>query len=236
MKRALALLVMIVFALGLSGCTVGQQLFVEGWMKEWAFEHAGDIAGRQFGVPSSDNGVNAVLDGVDTVKAIAEADDKMEKARTTRDAAAMDEVLKKYPNFGSYLISRSALALEQGDLDKADSLSTKASKVSTPGRVYDLAEQEMQEVQLVADRVGGSGLTSPKYKSRAQCEAIYDTLLTDAEVLTSDHRAPSQDIQAGWRSERKNCATLFPDGRRPADQSMNGVITSIARSTSDSVL
>ena len=45
-----------------------------------------------------------------------------------------------------------------------------------------------------------------------QCEAVYDTLLADAQALTSDHRAPAPDTQVGWRREREKCATLFPGG------------------------
>jgi hypothetical protein len=174
MKKVLqpAILVLLVGTLALApmGCLPGGKelamAFVEEWMEDnnispTTFVGVANIGRRLASGSTGDPKADAALETASIIRTFLEAESLMDKGRKTDDATAMEGAIKLRPNDWSYQLSRSTLALKQGEEDKGTA-------------VYSFAYN-----------------CNLRDKNRSATTRFYNQVITEYEVVVKGTRFPS---------------------------------------------
>jgi hypothetical protein len=201
-RRIVALLLVAVMAV--AGCDEDLAL-AQDFIKQWALDHAAEIAKNQMGLPSGDAYVDAAVEAGKPILELKEADEAMATGRAKQDPKAMDAALKLRPKDWSYQLSRASLALQLGDMPTV----TKywyPSFEAAPGSVDGIAKyqrQQGQELELVHQRISRGDGSITGYRSYAQCTTLYDQLHDLSLKVTEITKLPSY-----WADRRKDCEQI----------------------------
>jgi hypothetical protein len=178
-------LVLLVGTLALAplGCLPGGKelamAFVEEWMEDnnispTTFVGLANIGRRLASGSTGDPKADAALGTASMIRAFLEAESLMDKGRKTDNATAMEGAIKLRPNDWSYQLSRSTLALKQGEEDKgtavysfAYSCMIRDKNRSATTRFYN---QAITEYEVVV-----KGPRFPSFKAETQAK-VYDEL------------------------------------------------------------
>ena len=176
-RRWLALLVTLFLVVG---CSEDMAL-AQDFIKQWAFDHAPQIASNQLGIPSGDPYVDAAVEAGKPIADLLTADADMAQGRKNSDPVAMDAALKLRPHDWSYETSRANLALQLGDVSGYNSRFSGATEDST-GVVSNDAffAQDYSELVNIHNRLTRGAGSISGYKSYTQCTTLYKRLQDEA--------------------------------------------------------
>jgi hypothetical protein len=124
---------------------------------------------------SDDEDANAVLGAYGAVSGVIGADKAMDEARASGDAAAMDKVIAIRPNDWTYHVTRSVLAVVQGDDARVTAEDETANRLAADRHVSDaqFARQIIRDYEAIV----------PNPETHVQCYAIYSDLADQYAVL-----------------------------------------------------
>ena len=197
MRRTLLVLSVCFALVLLTSCdfTPQDREMVRGFIEEWArsrnmhpMNDDGSInlsglwnaSSRFITGRSGDDEVDAVLDAVDMVMNLQEADKLMAEGRVKRDVGLMDQAIQSRPGDWTYRTSRAAVALEQNDVSGFQAQMDTAQQL--------IAERGIQDPLWISNRIIGdlevaqATLSSSSFSSQEQCTALYTTLSQQYEV------------------------------------------------------
>ncbi|MEA2537333.1 MAG: hypothetical protein QOF11_1567 [Chloroflexota bacterium] len=201
-RRVLALL--LVTALAVAGCDEDLAL-AQDFIKQWALDHAGEIAKNQMGLPSGDAYVDAAVEAGGPILQLKEADEAMAKGRANQDPKSMDAALKLRPKDWTYQLSRADLALQLGDMTTVTKYwyPSFENAPGTPGGIEAYQRQQGQELELVHKRISRGDGSITGYRSYAQCTTLYDQLRQLSLKVTEVSKPPSY-----WADRRQDCEQI----------------------------
>ena len=167
-----AVLVLLVGTLALAplGCLPGGKelamAFVEEWMEDnnispTTFVGIANIGRRLASGSTGDPKADAALATASMIRVFLEAESLMDMGRKTDNATAMEAAIKLRPSDWSYQLSRSTLALKQGEEDKGTA-------------VYSIAYN-----------------SNLRDKNRSASTRFYNQVITEYEVVVKGTRFPS---------------------------------------------
>ena len=184
--RTVVIALLCAFALAIAACqfTPEDKELVRSFVEDWArskdvhpVKEDGSLswsglwnAGSRIVTGSSgDPEADAVLDAYEMIKNLNEADKLMDKGREERDPVAMDQAIKKRPGDWTYRVSRSALALEQGDLATYEAEEEAAYSIVDQRKTDPVwyASQNIKDLQVVHDKLAAQG-----WPNAEQCATV----------------------------------------------------------------
>jgi hypothetical protein len=195
---------------GCDGWTQADTDFVKDLAKDWLREKGMSptdengkvdwVGGLRFGQAligkSDDEDANAVLGAYGAVSGVIGADKAMNAARASGDAAAMDAVIASRPSDWTYHVTRSVLAVVQGDDARVTSEDETANRLAADRHVSDaqFARQVIRDYQTIV----------PNPETHPQCYAIYSDLAAQYEVLAGETGEQRYFDQAAAATDQMN--------------------------------
>jgi hypothetical protein len=177
---------------GCDGWTQADTDFVKDLAKDWL---------REKGMsPTDENGKVDWVGGLRFGQAlIGKSDDEdkaMDAARASGDAAAMDAVIASRPSDWTYHVTRSVLAVVQGDDARVTSEDETANRLAADRHVSDaqFARQVIRDYQTIV----------PNPETHPQCYAIYSDLAAQYEVLAGETGEQRYFDQAAAATDQMN--------------------------------
>ena len=200
-KLVLVLLLVGVLLLGTTACTPEAKELAMAWFEDWLEENDTSLlevgAAWALGRSTGDEEVDAALDAGRAIRDIKAAEDLMAQARQAREedslntaAEKMDQAIKKRPKDWTYHKERMALAIEQGDVQKAEEEGDNAlmtfdfSSGKGANRSDDYDNEMILELEQTRERVEGS-ISFPK--SYEQCVKLYGGLCSSYSDICARH-------------------------------------------------
>lgn len=198
----------ILFVVGaalLGGCSEVDEAMLNDFVMSWVVDNADKVFSHTAFGSSGDPTVDAVLDAKSVLDRIEKADKLMDNGRKNRDPALMDEAIELRPGDISYRAARSALALEQGDMDAYREHNEAAAQIIAGGDVNGVwaLSQNIDEYEGVEDRIGSS---TSGFSSNAQCRELYvglSELYSQRADMTGN--ANDEAMAQGYRNQAEYC-------------------------------
>jgi hypothetical protein len=179
-----AVLVLLVGTLALAplGCLPGGKelamAFVEEWMEDnnispTTFVGFANIGRRLASGSTGDPKADAALATANMIRVFLEAESLMDKGRKTDNATAMEGAIKLRPNDWSYLLSRSTLALKQGEEDKGSAVYSIAYNCNLRDENRSASTRFYNQVIIEYEAVV-KGTRFPSFKAETQAKVYND--------------------------------------------------------------
>lgn len=205
-RQHIFILLFVAGAALLGGCSEVDEAMLNDFVTSWVVDNAGKVFSHTAFGSSGDPTVDAVLDAKSVLDRIEKADKLMENGRKNRDPALMDEAIELRPGDISYRAARSALALEQGNMDAYQEHNEAAAQIIAGGDVDGVwaLDQNINEYEGVEDRIGSS---PDGFSSNAQCRELY-VGLSELYSQRADMTGNANDaaMAQGYRNQAEYCA------------------------------
>lgn len=204
-KRHLFTLVFCAGALLLGGCSAVDEAMLNDFVMSWVVDNGDKVIRHSLLGSSGDPTVDAVLDAKSVLDGIENADKLMDDGRKNRNPALMDEAIELRPTDISYRAARSALALEQGDMEGYKKHNEAAAQIIAGGNVNGVwaLDQHIAEYEGVEDRLYNNAIG---FTSNAQCRELY-VGLSELYNQRADMTGNGDDASRaqGYRNQAEYC-------------------------------